>query len=417
MTQVELFYRFGVALIIGILVGLEREFAGQPDHELFAGVRTFALLALAGCTAALVSNVLASPWPFIALILTVGLLLATAYVMVAAQGNIGLTTEISAIVTVLAGALCYWGYQALAAALAVVTTLLLSLKLEMHAFAHRMTRQDVYASLKFAVISAVILPVLPNRSFGGAPFDVLNPQRIWLMVVFISGISFLGYVLTKLVDTRNGIGLTGFLGGLVSSTAVTLSFAERSKSYTALAKPFALAITIAWSVMFLRVIIEITAINQALLRVAWLPLAAATGVALAYTTYLFLTQSSNEQEQVRLANPFELGPAVKFGLLYAGILVFSRAAELYLGNAGLYFSSLIAGATDVDAITLSVADLSSRGGVDLATASRAIVLATMSNTIVKAGIVFFTGSLDLRRALWPSVVLITVVGIGVAFLT
>jgi len=284
-------------------------------------------------------------------------------------------------------------------------------------FVRRITREDVYATLKFAVITAIVLPVLPNQSFGPPPLDVLNPYKIWLMVVFISGISFLGYVLVKVVGSRQGIGLTGLLGGMVSSTAVTLSFSQRSQRETELARPFALAIVVAWTVMFSRVVIEVAALNVALLRILWLPMAAAMAVGLAYGVYLYFVQRTDEEGDVAFANPFELGPAVKFGLLYAVILLVSKAAQMYLGNTGVYLSSVVAGLADVDAITLSMAELSrAAGGVDLTTASRAIVLAAMSNTVVKGGIVLTSGSPALRRALWPGFVLMLATGMGTAFL-
>jgi uncharacterized membrane protein (DUF4010 family) len=418
VNHTNLFYRFGVALVIGILVGLQREYAyGDPDREMFAGVRTFALMALLGGMAAMVADHLASPWPFVGIMLLVGLLIAIAYFISAQRGGIGLTTEVSALVTTLTGALCYWDYLPLAAAVAVATTVLLSLKLEMQTFIRRITREDVYATLKFAVITAIVLPVLPNDTFGPPPLDVLNPYKIWLMVVFISGISFLGYVLFKVVGSRQGIGLTGLLGGMVSSTAVTLSFSQRSQTQPDLARPLALGLTAAWMMMFLRVVAEVAALNVALLRILWLPMVAAAAVGMAYGLYLFFAQRTDEAGDVDFSNPFELRPAVKFGLLYAVILLISKAAQTYLGDTGVYLSSAAAGLTDVDAITLSMAELGGQaGGLGLDVAARAIVLAAMSNTIVKGGVVLVSGSPSLRRALLPGFVLMLVTAIGLAFL-
>jgi uncharacterized membrane protein (DUF4010 family) len=417
VIQATPFYRFGAALVIGILVGLQREYSyGDPDREMFAGARTFALMALVGCVAAMVAEELASPWPFISTLFLLGLLIVVAYSITANRGDVGLTTEVSALLTVLCGALCYWDKLPLAAAIAVAMTVLLSIKLEMQTFIRRLTREDVYATLKFAVITAIVLPVLPNRSFGPPPLDVLNPYKIWLMVVFISGISFLGYVLIKVVGSRQGIGLTGLLGGLASSTAVTLSFSQRSQTQPDLAKPLALGLTLSWMMMFLRVVAEVAALNAALLRILWLPMAASAAVGLLYSLYLYFSQRSDEEGRVDFANPFELGPAVKFGLLYAVILLVSKAARTYLGDAGVYLSSAAAGLTDVDAITLSMAELGGQaGGVDLPTAARAVVLAAMANTVVKGGVVLTSGTASLRRVLWPGIALILVVGIAVAF--
>jgi uncharacterized membrane protein (DUF4010 family) len=418
MEQTALFCRFGVALAIGFLVGLQREYAhGGPDRQIFAGERTLALMGLVGCAAAMAADVLASPWPFVGIITAMGAMITVAYFIMAQRGGVGLTTETAALLTVIAGALCYWGHLGLAVAIGVATTVLLSLKMEMDVFVRRITREDVYATLKFAVITAIVLPVLPNQSVGPPPLDVLNPYKIWLMVVFISGISFLGYVLVKVVGSRQGIGLTGLLGGMVSSTAVTLSFAQRSQREAELAKPFALAITVAWTVMFSRVVVEVAALNRALLRVLWLPMAASAAVGLAYGVYLYFSQRTDEEGQVAFSNPFELGPALKFGLLYALVLLVSKAAQMYLGDTGVYLSSVVAGLADVDAITLSMAELShAAGGVSLITAQRAIVLAAMSNTVVKGSIVLTSGSPALRRALWPGFALMLVTGVGVAFL-
>lgn len=417
MAQADLFYRFGIALIIGILVGLERErSAQQTNQELLAGVRTFALFALAGCTAALLSELLKSPWPFVLVAVIIGGLLAVAYFVRSDSKGHGLTTEVSAVVTILIGGLCYWDYLALAAAIGVVTTLLLSFKLELHRFAQQISSEDIYATLKFAVITTVILPVLPNQSLGPPPFDVLNPYRIWLMVVFISGISFLGYVLMKLVDAERGIGLTGLLGGLVSSTAVTMSLSERSQRHPNLGRAFALAIILAWAVMFGRVLIEVAVVNRALLLVLWLPITAAALAGLLYVGVLNYTQHSGRQEKVIIANPFELSTALKFGLLYGLILLIARVGQLYWSNTGVYLSSALAGIADVDAITLSLAQLSSQSSsVSMQTAARAIVLATMVNTSVKAGIVILMGSATLRRTVLPGVFLIAVAGISAAF--
>ena len=414
----DLFYRFGVALAIGFLIGLQREYAhGGPEREISAGERTLALMGLAGCGAALVADELGSPWAFVGIIVPLGLLISASYVVTSWRGDVGLTTEVAAVLTILAGALCYWDYLELAVAMAVATTVLLSLKLETDRLVRRITREDIRATLKFAVITAIVLPLLPRRSLGPPPLDVLQPYSLWLMVVFISGISFLGYVLIKMVGARRGIGLTGLLGGLASSTAVTLSFAERSHIDPDLERPFGLAIIIAWTTMFPRVLVEVAAVNPALLRRLVLPMVAAALVGAAYAAYLYLSQRTKTQEEVAFSNPFELAPALKFGLLYAVILLVSRAAQIYLGDPGIYISSLVGGLADADAITLSMAELSSGSGdLDPGTASRAIVLAAMANTAAKGGIVLASGTAALRRALLPGFVMMLVVGLGTTFL-
>ena len=418
-----LFARLGAALSIGLLIGLQRQYAGhreQDEEDLFAGVRTFALFALLGGLAAYAGLLLESPGVFVAAVLLVGLFIALAYFAGVRRGDVGLTTEVAALVTLFAGALCVWGALATAAAVGVTTTVLLALKLETRQFVSNLTPEDVTAALKFSAISVLILPLLPDETYGPPPFDVVSPYKVWLMVVFISGISFLGYVLIKTVGARRGVGLTGLLGGLASSTAVTLTFAERSKGQDALAGPLALGIVIAWTIMFVRVLVEVAAVNAPLLADVWLPITAGGAAGLAYGGFLYLRQrpdGTEEEEDPNFANPFELGPAIKFGLLYGVILVVSKAAQMYFGDAGIYVSAVASGVADVDAITLSLADLSRSGGsVERDTAALAIVLAAMSNTIVKGGIVVALGSAGMRRAILPAVGVIVVAALGVAFL-
>jgi len=417
MENIELFLRFGTAIAIGFLIGLQREYAhGGPDKMIIAGERTFALFSLAGALAALIADELSSALAFFGIILFLGLFTTAAYFTDSRGGKVGLTTEVAIVIAIAIGALCYWGYLTLAIAVGIATTVLLSIKLETDRLARALTRDDILATLQLAVISAIILPILPNESFLPPPFDVLNPFKIWLMVVFISGISFLGYVAIKIVGPEQGIGLTGLLGGMVSSTAVTLSFSERSNREPSLSRPFVLAITVAWTVMFARVLIEVSVVNPALLGQVWLPIAFAGLVGLLYCGYLYFAQRTAEKGDVKFSNPFDLMSAIKFGLLYALVLLISRAAQMYLGDTGLYLSSIISGLADVDAITLSMAELSRTGVLGMDKAALAIVLATMSNTLVKGSIALMAGSATLRKSLIPVVIMILVVGLGSALL-
>ncbi len=416
MGITDLALRFGIALLIGTLIGLEREHARMRDDiRSFAGVRTMPLIALLGCSAALLTE-LHGEWSFAILAALVGILIAIGYSFGAREGRVGLTSEVAAIVVFVCGALCFWDHMELAASLSVVTFGLLTTKPQLHGLAQRISSEDLYATLKFAVISLIILPVLPNQTYGPPPFDSFNPYKTWLMVVFISGIGFLGYVLIKIVGSRRGIGLTGLLGGLVSSTAVTLSLSERSQDHPELARPFALAITVAWAMMFGRVIVEVAVLNRALLNALWLPLGIAMLGGLVFCVLYYVTQRTSESSEVQIANPFELGPAIKFGILYALILAVAKAAQFYFQDAGLYVAATVAGLADVDAITLSMADLAgAAGGVTLSTGARAVVLAVLSNTIVKGVIAMAVGPRALRRALLPPLVIILLSGGLAAF--
>lgn len=427
-AQTDLFYRFGVALFIGILVGLQREYASERysneerSSGMFAGVRTFPLMALVGCAAAMIADLLGSPWAFVGIVAPLGLLIAIGYFVTAWRSDAGMTTEVAAVLTTLAGALCYWQEIALAVALGVTTMVLLSLKIELRQFAETLTREDILAIVKFAVITAIVLPVLPNRAFGQPPFDVLNPYNIWLFVVLISGISFLGYVLMRIVDPRRGITLTGILGGLASSTATTLSFSQRSQDNETLGRPFALAVILAWVVMFGRTLVEIGTLNRALLSIVWPPMLATAAAGIVYASYLYFFASSGasrlEREEVSLSNPFELRPAITFGLIFTVVLLISSAGQYFFGTAGIYISSFVSGLADVDAVALSMAELSQDGGtLSRPVAARAVVIAALANTISKGAIVFFTGGHTMRRVILPGLVLMLVVGVVALFLS
>ena len=416
-ASADLFLRFGIAIAIGFMIGLQRKYAfREKQHELLAGERTYALMALVGALAAMIAEVLESSLAFIGVILLVGIFTAIAYFIDAWRGSVGLTTEISILITVIIGGLCYWDYLTLAAALGIITTVLLSVKIETDRLVSALTREDIYAALQFAVISLVILPVLPRESNLPPPFDVLSPFRIWLMVVFISGINFVGYLAIKFVGPERGIGLTGLLGGLVSSTGVTLGFGERSNHASSLAKPFALAIMISWTVMFARVLVEVGVLNLELLRLVWVPIAAAGAVGLLYCVYLHLSQRTTEKDTQEFSNPFDLVAAIKFGLLYAIILLVARTAQLYFGDTGVYISSLLSGLADVDAITISLAQLSDAGTVSMTVAAQSIVIATIANTIAKGAIVIIGGASVLKRALLPGMLLVLLTAIVVTLL-
>jgi len=420
MINQDIFLRFGAALLIGVLIGMQREYAYSTNKEggLFAGARTFALMSLFGALAAFLSDLFLTPWVFIGLIILLGVMIIVAYFISATERDeIGLTTEVAALITMLIGGICYLHSLEVAAALGVVTTVLLAVKWELRQFVKVITQEDVFATLQFAVITAIVLPVLPNRTFGPLPLDVLNPYQIWKMVVFISGINFLGYILVKVVGPKKGIGISGLLGGLASSTATTLSFSQRSHTQDGLDKPFAVAIIAGWVIMFLRVIVEVAVVNSRLLPYIW-PAMAAMGLSgLLYALYLYFSQTAIDEEELNLSNPFELGPAIKFGLLYALILLVTKAAEVYIGEKGLYLTSFLAGLADVDAITLSLADLTRTGqGIALSTGKIAIILAAISNTAAKGVLVFSLGSRSLRRYIWPAMIIMLTIGLVFVFL-
>jgi uncharacterized membrane protein (DUF4010 family) len=412
VNEADLFLRYGISLAIGTLVGMQREFAsGRDNLELPAGVRTFGLIALLGCGAAHVTHLLQSPVPLGAAILLLAALLTAMYLVQVKRGKWGLTTEVAAGVTFLAGVLALEGQVRLAGALGVVTTLLLSLKLELHALARNLTQEDVFATLKFAVLGVIILPLLPNRSYLQPPFDLVNPFKIGLFVVLMLGVQFVGFVLAKLFGPRRGIALMGLLGGLVSSTAVTLGFTQRSRHEPAYSGSLALAILASWCVMLARTLTVIWALNPEVLRHAWQPLAAALAAGAGYCLFLYLKpRQAADSEAAPFANPFELGPAFRFGLLFVFILVASRWAQIAFGNLGMYLSSFTAGLLDVDAISFTLSRMARDGGVAVSAAAQAVLLAALANTLLKGGVAGLLGSRELRKALLPGLGLMVVAG-------
>jgi len=416
LDPLPLTVRFAAALGLGVLLGLERERAKRVEG--FAGVRTFGLIALSGGVGAFLDAHLGEPWLALALFAAIAALVVASYAVTAQRGEVGVTTETSALLAFLLGFLCVSGHVVVATGLAVASGGVLSLKEWLHQLAGRIESADVEATLKFAIVSVIVLPLVPNQNFGPAPLDVINPYKIWLMVVLISGLNFASYLLVKVVGAEHGIGLTGLLGGLVSSTAVTLGFSQRSRQDPARSPSLALGILVAWTVMFARVVALVTAVSRGLAPRIGLAMAAFGVPSLAICALLWRRQRSQATEAVSAgANPFELGEAIRFGLLFGVITFVAKAAQVYLGDAGLYLAGAIAGLTDVDAISLSMAQLAVSDPSSAEIAARTIVIAVASNTVFKAGMVAFLGAAGLRNTILASAAaMIAVAGVTAALI-
>ena len=410
MDNPDLALRFAVALGLGMLIGLERE--RSKSEEGGAGVRTFALISLTGAIAGYLGKTLGLDWLALSIFFAVAALIIGQYVVTSLRGDPGITTEISALLAFLLGLLCAHGQLQVAAWVAVAMALLLALKGWLHQLASRIDASDVEATLKFGIVTLIILPLVPDHNYGPQPFDVMNPYRIWLMVVLISALNFASYLLIKIVGAEHGIGLAGLLGGLASSTAVTLGFAQRSRQPGEDASALALGILLAWTVMFFRVVIMTSLISWELgQRLALLVgLLALANLGACY--WLWRRRREMHRGEVQAgSNPFELEQAIKFGLLFGVVLLVAKSAQVYMGNAGLYLAAGIAGLTDVDAITLAMADLAKTDESSVAISARAIVIAVMANTIVKSGMAIGLGSAELRRITLPISGLLLVAGI------
>lgn len=409
----DLFIRFGIALALGLFIGFERE---KEKHETFAGIRTFPLISLLGCTAALINDLYA-PWLFAVCFITLSAMIIAAYFSGRQDRSTGITTAVAAYLCFLFGALVWWRLTILAAALAVVTVLLLATKKPLEGLSRRIEGREIAAALQFGVITLIILPVLPNETFG--PLDVINPYTIWLMVVLVAAINFVGYILIKTLGARQGIGLAGLLGGLASSTALTLGFSRRSRTEPAFVQEFAFAIVVASTMMFARVLLVAFAVNPAVGRLLLAPLCCAGAAGLLCCAALWLRRrgpapsDASAAQQLSVRNPFELWPAVWFGLLFGAILFIAKAAQVYFGTAGIYMSSIVTGVPDADPIALSLSNLA-LGDLDVMIAARGITLAALANTCTKLLITLIGGRALFRYCL-PMFALMIVSGLFVAF--
>lgn len=383
----------GIALGLGLLIGLQRE----RTTDRLGGIRTFPLIGLFGALTASVSQTYDSMWLIAAglLCMTVLILLGNLERLRGEQESTGITTEVTALLMYLLGAYLILGEKAVAVTAGGTIAVLLHLKPSMHEFAERLEERDLRSIMQFALISLIILPVLPDRTFG--PFDVLNPFKIWLLVVLIVGIGLGGYGAYKLVGARAGTLLSGLIGGLISSTATTVSYARRAKNQKSIANLAALVILIASTSMFLRMFVEIAVVAPRILPQLLPPLAVLLAISLLVCALGYRYVGQQENAMPEQSNPAELTPALVFGALYALVLLAIAAAKDYFGNSGIYVVALISGFTDVDAITLSTANLAGSGNIEINTAWRAMVIATLTNMIFKAGAAGLLGGAALLK--------------------
>ena len=416
MFELKMAWQLAAALGLGMLIGFERE-RTRGSEQTVAGVRTFSLVVLFGATSVYASELSGLPWIIGLVFFAILALVVTSYQVTARKGDIGATTEVSLLIAFFVGCFCAWGQVGIAGAIAVIAMALLALKGWLHGLAKRIEPSDVEATLKFAIITLIILPLVPNTNFGPPGLEVINPYKTWLMVVLIAGLNFVGYILVKVVGREHGYGLTGILGGLVSSTAVTLSFSQRSRSQPDMAPVLALAILLAWTVMFFRVVVEVGVINFALAKTVTLGMLVMGGTSLVICIFLWRRGRSKEKAEVEAGhNPFELGDAIKFGLLFAVVVFVASFAQSYFGDTGLYLAGALAGLTDVDAIALSMADLAKQDPASSAAAARTIVIAVISNTLVKCGITIWLGAPSMRRTMVPITIALAASGVVAAYL-
>jgi uncharacterized membrane protein (DUF4010 family) len=400
MEPYEPHLAIATALAVGILVGLERE-QKRPEHagSMLGGVRTYPIVAVIGALATLIEP--ASLWlPLVALAGVVTLIAISYATDVRKHGDHGITTEASLIAVYLLGALAASRGAVepmatrflLVMALGVVLSFLLSSKKWLHGFASRVSQEDYYATVKFLIVAVIVLPLLPDRAVG--PWEAINPFDIGVVVVLISALSFIGYVAMRLLGPRRGLLASAALGGMVSSTAVTMSFAGRAKEHPELAPVAAGAIAVASTVMLVRVCVLVAIAFTPLLPHVAIPMAGGAIGAIIGGLLSYRRAEGDVEHAVQVGNPFELGTAIRFGIVFALILLATSAAKHYLGDRGLYAASALGGTTDVDAVTLSTARLAN-GGLTHGTATLAILIAVAVNTIVKSSLALGLGTRKL----------------------
>ena len=399
-----------VALGVGALIGLERQQSESAGS--FAGVRTFPLIALLG---ALTQLFFPSLLPLVLGMVLV--LVVVAYVgKILLEGDVGMTTAVAAVLTFVYGAMTGLSEEGLtlAVVLGTVTAAMLAVKDPMHELAGRIGQEELRAALKFLIIALVVLPLLPDRDL-----DVLlglNPRFVWLMVVFVSGLTFLGYVLTKLLGPARGIGLTGLLGGFVSSTATAMAMADHAKRTPELSPICAFATAVASIAMFPRVLVLVAVVNPGLVAPLAVPLVGMTVVGGLLSLSLLARNRSNRAPSVDLDNPFRVRPALVFGALFAAVLLAVDGLNVLFGEGGVYVIALLSGTVDANAITLSLGRLALEGSVEASVAVTGIVLALVTNTVVKVAIVRSLGTARMGRSVAGVLGTTSIVGVVLVLL-
>jgi len=388
--------KLALAFALGLLVGMQRE----RVESRIAGVRTFPLITLFGAVTALLAEDLGG-WPVAAGVLALAAMLVMANIAkLKIEVDPGLTTEVAALLMFGVGAYLVVGHVEAAVVLAGAVVLLLHLKRPMHRFVAAMGERDVTAVMQFALITLVILPVLPNRGFG--PYEVLNPFKVWLMVVVIVTVSLAGYVAYKLVGARAGSLLAGIVGGLVSSTATALTYARRTRTGSGRTAAHAAGlaaqvIVVASTVSLPRLIILVAIVAPAQAIVIATPLGALFAWMTLLSAFAWLRSRRDAAGELpEIANPAELKAALIFGALFALITLAIAFAKDRFGTAGLYPLAVISGLTDMDAIALSTANLAADRRLDAVTAAKVILVAQLSNLAFKCACAILVGAAALR---------------------
>jgi len=395
-----------VAMGIGLIVGMEREFENVSGKEHFAGLRAFSLMSVLGCVVAFLAvqynaNILLVTLPSILFFVSVF------HYSKIQKENFGVITELSLVLVFFLGVLAGLHYIKEALAVAVITSALLALKNKLRETIRQITQDELFAFIKFIILSLLLLPFLPDKNYG--PAEIINPRNIGYVIVIVSSLSFAGYFIIKFFGAAKGIFFVAFFGGTFSSTAVTWVFSSRSKENEALSVHYAAGIIIACAVMLARVLVVAALFNIAVFQ--WLLIPCSLMIlSSAFVVYQLKRKAMSlpvASDPIQLGNPLDMGNALLFGVQYILIILFVYYANLYLGTKGLYITGLLSGLADVDAINISVSKLSLTT-INPSTASVVVLLAILSNTAFKMVICYTKGSEKIRKkvliGLLPSII-------------
>jgi uncharacterized membrane protein (DUF4010 family) len=410
--------RLAIALAIGLIIGTERGWSSRDSHKglQIAGIRSFGFVGLFGGISALLAEQFGAvviAVSFLGLALIVGL----SYGLTVGQSqDFGITTELTLMMTFMLGVMVGKDFAAEAVGVAVVMAALLGFKEELHRSLARLDRQELLATLQLLLIAVVVLPLLPNRNLG--PWDALNPRSIGLLVLLIAATSYIGYFAMRLLGTRVGLLATATIGALVSSTAVTVSFGRMARRTQGSVAILGAGISLAAGTMAVRILAEVSIVNPALLPslappiavLAMVPLIAAGAIALRKEPEP-QTPSTPSTSDVELKSPIELGSALGYGAVLAVLFVSIRAVEAWFGKSGIYILSALSGITDVDAVSLSLAQ-SAKVDLPLSVATAGILIAAMVNTLVKAILATVIGGWKLAR--WCASILLAALALSLA---
>ncbi len=385
-----------LVIVLGFVIGMQRSMTYlYKGEQAFAGSRTFALLALAGYVSGWLQKYV--PGFAVASLVVVGSLIALSYFMkVKSAQKRGMTTQIAALVTFLLGLMVWFGLENYAIFIGVVTVVLLEIKPKLREIESHISATDVNAVVLLLAMSFVVLPVLPDEMIG--PYKLFNPYKTWLMAVIIAAISFVGYVAIKVLGQKHGVFLTGAAGGLISSTAVSISLSEMFQKRFDFINNYAGGIAVACTFMYLRVLFEAFVIHPELSARLAPAYIGASLIGLAFSYYLYRNSKSADislENPAITKNPLQLSEAVKFGLLFGVIYGAVAFVETRYGDIGVYVVSLFSGLTDVDAITLSLSQMAKDQKLAQIAAMNGIVIASVTNSLVKLAIVFWLGGSKL----------------------